>query len=43
MEETLISLKMKEIDLINSLERKSSKIPNWVAKNECYILKENHK
>ena len=43
MEETLISLKMKEIDLINSLERISSKLPNRVVKNEGYILKENHK
>ena len=43
MEETLISLKMKEIDLINSLERISSKLSNRVVKNEGYILKENHK
>ena len=34
---------MEEIDLINSLERISFKIPNRILKLEGYILKENHK
>ena len=33
---------MKEIDLINSLERISAKIPNRILKLEGYILKKNH-
>ena len=43
MDETLASPKMEEIDLINSLERISSKIPNRILKIEGYILKKNHK
>jgi len=43
MEETLASPKMAEIDLINNLEKISSKIPNRILKLEGYILKENHK
>ena len=39
MEETLVILKMKEIDIINSLERISLKIPNRILKIEGYILK----
>ncbi len=41
MEETLVSLKMKEIDLLNKLEKISSLIPNRILKVEGYILKEN--
>ena len=43
MEETLASLKMAEIDLINILENISSKIPNRILKIEGFILKKNHK
>ena len=43
MEETLTSPKMAETDLINNLEKISSKIPNRVLKLEGFILKENHK
>ena len=43
MEETLASLKMVEIDLLNNLEKISSLIPNRVLKVEGFILKENHK
>ena len=43
MEETLASLKMKEIDLLNKLEKISSLIPNRILKVEGLILKENHK
>ena len=43
MEETLASQKMVEIDLINNLEKISSKIPNRILKIEGLILKENHK
>ena len=43
MEETLPSPKMAEIDLINNLEKISSKIPNRILKLEGYIIKENHK
>jgi len=43
MEETLASLKMKQIDLLNNLEKISSLIPNRILKLEGYILKENHK
>ena len=43
MEETLASLKMEEIDLINSLEKISSEIPNRILKLEGFILKENQK
>ena len=42
MEETLASLKMAKIDLINSLEKISSEIPNRILKLEGFILKENH-
>tara|TARA_Y100000991_G_C21710634_1_gene237751 strand:- start:135 stop:470 length:336 start_codon:yes stop_codon:yes gene_type:complete len=43
MAETLASQQMEEIDLIHSLERISSKIPNRILKLEGYILKKNHK
>ena len=43
MEETLASPKMEEIDLINNLEKISSKISNRILKLEGFILKENHK
>ena len=43
MEETLASLKMAEIDLINNLEKISSEIPKRILKLEGFILKENHK
>ena len=43
MEETLASLKMAEIDLINNLEKISSVIPNRILKLEGFILKDNHK
>ena len=42
MEEILASPKMEEIDLINSLERISSRIPNRILKLEGLIRKENH-
>ena len=43
MEETLLSPKMADIDLLNNLEKISSLIPNRVLKVEGFILKENHK
>ena len=43
MEETLLSPKMADIDLLNNLEKISSWIPNRVLKVEGYILKEKHK
>jgi len=43
MEETLASEKMAKIDLINSLEKISSEIPDRVLKLEGFILKENQK
>ena len=43
MEETLASRKMKEIDLLNNLEKISSLIPSRVLKVEGSILKENQK
>ena len=43
MAETLLSLKMAEIDLLNNLEKISSFIPNRLLKVEGYILKENQK
>ena len=43
MEETLASQIMVEIDLINSLEKISSKIPNRILKLKGFVLKENHK
>ena len=43
MEETLASLKMAEIDLINCLEIISLKIPNRILKVDGYILNKNHK
>ena len=43
MEETLASQKMSKIDLINSLEKISSEIPDRVLKLEGFILKENQK
>ena len=43
MEETPASQKMAKIDLINSLEKLSSEIPDRVLKIEGFILKENQK
>jgi len=43
MEEILASLKMAEIDLIKSLEKISSEIPDRILKLEGFILKENQK
>ena len=43
MEETLASLKMAKIDLINNLEKISSGIPHRILKLEGFILKENYK
>jgi len=43
MEETLASPKMAEIDLINNLEKISSKIPNRILKLQGFLLKENQK
>ena len=43
MEETLASQKMAKIDLINSLEKISSEVPDRILKIEGFILKENQK
>ena len=43
MEETLASQKMAKIDLINSLEKISSEMPDRILKLEGLILKENQK
>ena len=43
MEETLPSQKMAKIDLIISLEKISSYIPDKILKLEGFILKENQK
>ena len=43
MEETLASLKMAEIDLLNNLERISSLIPNRILKVKGYIIKKNQR
>jgi len=43
MVETLASRKMKEIDLLNNLEKISSSIPNRILKIEGYILNKNQK
>ena len=43
MEETLASPKMAEIDLINNLEKISTKKPNKIFKLEGFILKDNCK
>jgi len=43
MEGTLASQEMVKIDLINSLEKISSEIPDRILKLEGYILKENQK
>ena len=43
MEETLASRKMKEIDLLNNLEKISSFIPNRILKIEGYVLNKNQK
>ncbi len=43
MEETLASQKMAKIDLINSLEKISSEIPDRILKLEGCILKEYQK
>ena len=43
MEETPSSQKMAKIDLINSLEKISSEIPDRILKLEGFILKKNKK
>ena len=43
MEETRASQKMEKIDLIDSLEKISSEIPDRILKIEGFILKENQK
>ena len=43
MEETHASQKMAKIDLINSLEKISSEMPDRILKLEGFILKENQK
>ena len=43
MEETLASLKMTEIDLLNNLEKISSVIPDRILKLEGYIFKDSRK
>ena len=43
MDETLAFQKMVETDLINNLEKISSRIPNRILKIEGYILKKNLK
>ena len=43
MEETLASQKMAKIDLINSLEKISSEIPDKILKLEGFIQKKNKK
>ena len=43
MEETPASQKMAKIDLINSLEKISSELPDRVLKLKGFILKENQK
>ena len=43
MEGTPLSQKMAKIDLINSLEKLSSEIPDRILKLEGFILKENQK
>ena len=43
MVETLASQKMAKIDLINSLEKISSEIPDRILKLEGFILKKNQK
>ena len=43
MEETLASQKMAKIDLIKSLEKISSEIPDRILKLEGFILKKNQK
>ena len=43
MEETLASQKMTKIDLINSLEKISSEMPDRILKLEGFIQKENQK
>ena len=43
MEETLASQKMAKTDLINSLEKISSEMPDRILKLEGSILKENQK
>jgi len=43
MEETPAFQKMAKIDLLNSLEKISSEIPNRILKLEGFLLKENQK
>ena len=43
MEETLASPKMEGINLVNYLERISSKMPNRILKLKGYILKKSRR
>jgi len=43
MEEILASPKMAEIDLINNLDKISSKMPDRILKVVSLIIKNNHK
>ncbi len=43
MEETLVTPKMAEIDLIRNFEKISSEMPNRILKLEGFVLKENKK
>ena len=43
MEETLASQKMAKIDLIKSLEKISSEMPDRILKLEGFLIKENQK
>ena len=43
MEETPLSRKMEEINLLNNLEKISSAIPNRILKIEGFILNKNQK
>ena len=43
MEETLASQKMTKIDLISSLEKISSEMPERILKLEGFLQKENQK
>ena len=43
MEETLAFQKLAKIDLINNLEKISSRIPNRILKIEGYILKKSQR
>ena len=43
MEETLVTPKMIEIDLIRNFEKISSEMPNRILKLEGFVLNKNHK